>query len=195
MEIRPFGPRAVLVETGDALTAAALATWARSHVTADEIVPAARTVLFDGVSLADLEPLLAGWSPSAAAVERSSVAVATTYDGPDLDRVAELWSCPVEEVVARHSALEFTSVFCGFAPGFAYLAGLPAEWQVPRLASPRPRVPAGTVAIAGEWCGVYPSASPGGWLLLGTVTVPLWDAASPEPALLAPGTRVRFVAP
>ncbi|MFI2706903.1 allophanate hydrolase subunit 1, partial [Nocardioides sp. CER28] len=100
---------------------------------------------------------------------------------------------PAEEVVDRHTSLTFTSAFCGFAPGFAYLTGLPEEWWLPRLDDPRPRVPAGAVAIAGEWCGVYPTASPGGWLLLGRTDATLWDPTAEEPALLAPGTQVRFV--
>jgi len=197
MRLRRFGPRAVLAEVADARTAAALAAWASDLLPAEEIVPAARTVLFDGVRPDELEDLLAGWSATVETVEGELVELRTTYDGPDLARVAQLWSCSVEEVVARHTSVEFTSAFCGFAPGFAYLAGLPAGWRVPRLDTPRPRVPAGSVALGGEWCGVYPSASPGGWLLLGrleeSVAARLWDPAAARPALLAPGTRVRFV--
>ena len=114
------------------------------------------------------------------------------YDGPDLGLVARLWEVSVDEVVRRHTSLTFTSAFCGFAPGFAYLTGLPPEWWLPRLDDPRARVPAGSVAIAGEWCGVYPTASPGGWLLLGATGITLWDPTAAEPALLAPGTQVRF---
>ena len=86
------------------------------------------------------------------------------------------------------------AAFCGFAPGFAYLTGLPDELAVPRRQTPRTRVPVGSVALAGSWCGVYPTASPGGWQLLGHTDAPLWDVDRPQPALLAPGTRVRFVA-
>ena len=96
-------------------------------------------------------------------------------------------------MVARHGGIEFVSAFCGFAPGFAYLAGLPEEYAVPRLDSPRSRVPVGSVGLAGSWCGVYPSESPGGWRLLGHTDLTLWDPDRSEPALLAPGTRVRFV--
>ncbi|MFT4262495.1 MAG: carboxyltransferase domain-containing protein, partial [Nocardioides sp.] len=132
-------------------------------------------------------------SPARTPAPGRSVELPTAYDGADLGRVAELWECSVEEVVARHTSLVFTSVFCGFAPGFAYLTGLPPAWRAPRLAEPRVRVPAGSVGIAGEWCGVYPVASPGGWLLLGRTEATLWDPGDAErPALLAPGTRVRF---
>ena len=96
-------------------------------------------------------------------------------------------------MVARHGEVEFVSAFCGFAPGFAYLAGLPEKYAVPRLDSPRSRVPAGAVGLAGAWCGVYPTASPGGWRLLGRTDATLWDPDRSRPALLAPGTRVRFV--
>lgn len=194
ISFRPVGPSALLAEVGDALEAAALAGWARAAgVEAADVVPAARTVLFDGVTdPARLRATLAGWSPSAAPPAGRLVEIPVVYDGPDLPRVAELWRRPVDQVVATHTSLELTSAFCGFAPGFAYLAGLPADLQVPRLETPRSRVPAGSVAIAGEWCGVYPTSSPGGWLLLGTTDVPLWDPAADPPALLAPGTRVRF---
>ncbi len=108
---------------------------------------------------------LAGWRPEEAPTG-PSVEMAVTYDGPDLPFVAAQWGCPVDEVVARHQRTEFVSAFCGFAPGFAYLSGL--DHDVPRLATPRTRVPAGSVALAGRWCGVYPGDSPGGWRLIGT---------------------------
>ena len=85
------------------------------------------------------------------------------------------WGTDVDGVVARHSEVEYVAAFCGFAPGFAYLSGLPPELAVPRLESPRPRVPAGSVGLAGGWCGVYPTASPGGWRLLGRTDAALWD--------------------
>lgn len=201
LHCRAFGPHALLVEVGSAAEAGALAAWARAlgpsrGIEARDIVPAATTVLFDGlVNAASIEALreaLAGWSPVAEMPPGPVVELPTTYDGPDLAGVAELWGVEVAEVVRRHTSLEFTSAFCGFAPGFAYLTGLPPEWEVPRLAAPRPRVPTGAVGIAGPFCGVYPSASPGGWRLLGHTAEPLWDLTRPRPALLEPGTRVRF---
>lgn len=195
LPLRPVGPTAALAEVGDAASALALATWARAHdVPAVEVVPAAETVLFDGVAdLAALASLLAGWQPGERAAAGPRVEVPVVYDGADLEEVAALWGTDVAGVVARQSEIEYVAAFCGFAPGFAYLAGLPEPLAVPRLASPRPRVPAGSVALAGTWCGVYPTASPGGWRLLGRTDAVLWDPDRDPPALLAPGTRVVFV--
>ncbi len=193
------GRRALLVETEDTATALALAHWARQALPADlpveEIVPGARTVLFDGVGdLAALQGRLEAWAPDEDLDGAGDlVEIPVRYDGPDLTRVAQQWGVDRDEAVARHAGVEYVSAFCGFAPGFAYLTGLPVELHVPRLDSPRARVPAGSVALAGEWCAVYPSASPGGWQILGTAEVTLWDASRDSPALLAPGTRVRFV--
>ncbi|MDP2774685.1 MAG: allophanate hydrolase subunit 1 [Nocardioides sp.] len=195
MQLRPVGPQAVLAEVGDARSALALALWARTvGLGALEVVPAAETVLFDGVDDPDrLRERLADWSGEVAEVAREPVEVPVTYDGDDLGFVADLWGTDVAGVVDRHTATGFVSSFCGFAPGFAYLAGLDEAWAVPRLETPRPRVPVGAVALAGRWCGVYPTASPGGWRVIGRTEVTLWDASRPDPALLAPGTPVRFV--
>jgi KipI family sensor histidine kinase inhibitor len=195
LQLRPFGPAAVLAEVGDAAGALALATWARAAgVAAVEVVPAAETVLFDGVDdLASLTALLESWTPTGTPPAGAVVELPVTYDGPDLAFVAEAWGTDVAGVVRQHAEVEYVASFCGFAPGFAYLAGLPAELAVPRLASPRAQVPPGSVGLAGTWCGVYPSASPGGWRLIGRTDVRLWDPAAERPALLAPGTRVRFV--
>jgi KipI family sensor histidine kinase inhibitor len=195
----PVGPAAVLAEVGDAAAALDLAAYARRvGVPALEVVPGARTVLFDGVAdRAALEAALGEWHPGAAVDDEQAadpVEVPVVYDGPDLDDVAERWGTDRAGAVARHQEVVFTSAFCGFAPGFAYLTGLPDELAVPRLSTPRPSVPAGSVGLAGAWCGAYPTASPGGWRLLGRTDAVLWDADRAEPALLAPGTRVRFVA-
>lgn len=191
MQLRTVGPRAVLVEVETAAAALALATWARSRVAADEIVPAAQTVLFDGVT--DLSAL-AAWTPGSDVAAGELVEVPVVYDGPDLAFVAEAWGTDVAGVVRRHTEIEYVAEFCGFAPGFSYLAGLPADLAVPRLESPRPAVPPGSVGLAGTWCGLYPTASPGGWRLLGRTDAVLWDQSRSQPALLPPGTRVRFVA-
>ena len=189
--VRRYGASAALVEVDGALQAAALADWARVvGVEAAEIVPAARTVLFDGVDLARLEGLLEGWRPTSATVAGAFVEIPVVFDGPDLADVAARWGVGRDEVVGRLTSYELTSAFCGFAPGFAYLAGLPEELAVPRLATPRQRVEAGSVGLAGSWCGIYPTASPGGWRILGHTDVTLWDVELDPPALLAPGTRV-----
>jgi KipI family sensor histidine kinase inhibitor len=167
----------------------------RHGIEVADIVPAARTVLFsgvrdpvglrrvlEGIRLGDLE------RAGARAVE-----VPTVYDGPDLADVARLWDMTGREVVATHTSTEFTVAFCGFSPGFAYCTGLPARLSVPRLDSPRTRVPRGSVGLAGPFTGVYPTASPGGWRLVGRTELTLWDSDRERPATLAPGTVVRFV--
>jgi KipI family sensor histidine kinase inhibitor len=184
------GREALLAEVASPQQAVALAAWGRDRRLAREVVPGAETVLFDGVDDAvRVAETLAGWRPGERA-PGPALEIAVTYDGPDLPFIAEQWGCPVDEVVARHQRTEFVSAFCGFAPGFAYLSGL--EYDVPRLATPRTRVPAGSVALAGRWCGVYPGDSPGGWQVIGRTDAVLWDPDRAEPALLAPGVRVRF---
>jgi KipI family sensor histidine kinase inhibitor len=98
----------------------------------------------------------------------------------------------VAATIERLTEIEFTVAFCGFAPGFAYMSGLADEWSVPRLDAPRPRVPAGAVALAGAYAGIYPTASPGGWRLVGRTDQNLFDVRREPPALLTPGTRVRL---
>ena len=160
-----------------------------------EIVPAARTVLLDGLARPELVAAqFEGWQVVAGAVADGPVVeVPTVYDGADLAEVAAHWDVPVGEVARRHAACSYRVAFCGFAPGFAYLTGLPEHLAVPRRPTPRTRVPAGSVALAGRYTGVYPGASPGGWQLLGRTGLPLWDPVREPAALLAPGTRVRFV--
>lgn len=194
MIIRPVGWGAVLVEVDG--PRAAQAVYARLRELGlpgvVEIVPAARTVLVEADPMPDLAALLAEVA-DLAPVSGGLVEIPVVYDGPDLADVAELTGLAVDEVVRRHSGAEYVVAFSGFAPGFGYLSGLPAELHVPRRETPRTAVPAGAVGIAGEWAGVYPRRSPGGWRLLGRTDVVLWDAGREPPALLSPGTRVRFV--
>jgi allophanate hydrolase subunit 1 len=195
VRVVPVGERACLVELGDAVAAASLAAWARTlGLPVDDIVPAATTVLFDGIGAADVEAALPGWATGSPAPPGPVVTVPVTYDGADLVAVADHWGCSVGDVVDLHTSTELTSLFCGFAPGFSYLAGLPGDRAVPRLATPRRRVAPGSVALADGWCGIYPTASPGGWLVIGRTDAVLWDADRDPPALLPPGTRVRFEA-
>ena len=116
------------------------------------------------------------------------------YDGEDLAELAAQAGLSAEELARRHAAARYRVAFVGFAPGFPYLSGLPAELAAPRLATPRTRVPAGSVAIGGAWTGIYPSASPGGWRLLGRTSAVLFDAGADPPSLLAPGDRVELEA-
>ncbi|CAL9365605.1 allophanate hydrolase subunit 1 [Streptomyces sp. NPDC052644] len=159
-----------------------------------EIVPAARTVLLDGVAEPGrLAAEAAAWEvPPLDAREGPLVEVPVRYDGPDLAEVAGLWGVAPEEVGRVHAGVEYRVAFCGFAPGFGYLTGLPERYAVPRRDTPRTAVPAGSVALAGPYTGVYPRASPGGWQLIGTTDAVLWDPAREPAALLAPGLRVRF---
>jgi KipI family sensor histidine kinase inhibitor len=192
------GWSALLIETDDveAWRAELARLRAAGELVAAEIVPGEQTVLVDGVSDPDAAAgLIAGRTPppDAEAAAGPLVELPTWYDGADLGLVARHWEVSSDEVIERHTGTEFRVAFCGFAPGFGYLTGLPAELAVPRLDTPRPRVPAGSVALAGRYCGVYPSASPGGWLLVGRTQRRLFDVDADPPAVLSPGTRVRFV--
>lgn len=196
MQIHRYGADALLVEVDDAAAALALYRAVRSAgLAVRDVVPAARTVLLAGC--ADPDRLAADLSGLRPEPVRSSgtpvVEVLTVYDGADLEDVARRWDMTVAEAVATHTSTDFVVAFCGFAPGFAYCTGLPDELAVPRHADPRPRVPAGSVGLAGEFTGVYPTASPGGWRLLGRTDLTLWEPDREQPATLAPGTRVRFV--
>ncbi|QLE71034.1 allophanate hydrolase subunit 1 [Streptomyces rectiverticillatus] len=194
------GPHALLVEvagTGEAQALHAELLRRRAAGTlppVTEIVPAARTVLLDG--LADPQALAADivhWDvPPLAAAGSEPVVLPVRYDGADLAEVAALWGVAEDEVARLHSGLEFRVAFCGFAPGFGYLTGLPEHLHVPRRATPRTAVPAGAVGLAGPYTGVYPRSSPGGWQLIGRTDAVLWDVEREPAALLAPGTRVRF---
>lgn len=113
--------------------------------------------------------------------------------GPDLAELATLRGMTEREVVELHCSPTYTVGFLGFAPGFAYLIGLPAALETPRLATPRTRVPAGSVAIGGSFTAVYPRSTPGGWRLLGLTDFALFDVSAPSPARLAPGDHVKFV--
>jgi KipI family sensor histidine kinase inhibitor len=196
--VRPYGDAAVLIELEDPNAILGLRDALVDVPGVDELVPAARTLLvrFDaGATSAELV------TDAAAAAEHGPPRPAATghvdlevhYDGADLDDVAAAVGCSVAALIARHAAGEYTVAFCGFAPGFAYLTGLDPALHAARLPAPRTSVPAGSVAIAGEYTGVYPRSSPGGWRLLGRTDARLWDVDRTPPALLTPGTTVRFV--
>jgi KipI family sensor histidine kinase inhibitor len=204
----PAGTRALLVEidvpdTATALDAAAAlyAEIERRRATGwtpslTDVVPGARTVLLDGVDdVAGCADEIRSWSvPPVLAGAGPVVEIPCVYDGPDLEAVAAVWGVAPDEVAGVHVSRLHRVAFCGFAPGFAYLSGIGEHRSVPRRRTPRPRVPAGSVAVAGAWTGVYPRPSPGGWNLVGRTDVVLWDIQRQPPALLQPGDRVRFVA-
>lgn len=202
----PCGPRAVLAEYASLAEVMARTEHVRQLTQCGalsgvvEVVPAARTLLIEvapGVPLDAVRRVLSEplTGPATGLVAGGDVVeIPVVYDGVDLQHVAQRCSMSVDEVVEAHSAAEYVVAFCGFVPGFSYLVGLDARLHLPRLATPRSRVPAGSVAIASEFTAVYPDAVPGGWHLLGHTTAPMWDEARPVAALAPPGTRVRFVA-
>jgi KipI family sensor histidine kinase inhibitor len=163
-----------------------------------DAVPGARTVLvvFDpdrndvgrlGRLVDDLGTR-AGDRPS----ESRRLRIPVVYDGEDLADLAGRLQVPAEEIARRHAAGRYRVAFIGFAPGFAYLSGLPPELATARLATPRQRVPAGSLAIGGSWTGIYPAPSPGGWRLIGRTSARLYDPRATSPSLLAPGDQVEF---
>ncbi|HWO65907.1 MAG TPA: 5-oxoprolinase subunit PxpB [Umezawaea sp.] len=198
MRLRRCGTDAVLVEVDSLGEVSAVRAAVRAADLPDlvELVPAARTVLISvrpGTGLSPVRRVLDQVDLSRPAEVRSrEVRIPVHYDGPDLELVARTAGMSEADVVALHSGTEYEVAFCGFAPGFGYLVGLPEALRQPRLDSPRTKVPAGSVAIAGEFTAAYPRATPGGWRLLGRTDATLFDARREVPALLAPGDRVRF---
>jgi KipI family sensor histidine kinase inhibitor len=198
MRLLPYGPSAWLVELDEAdVTGYAAALTAQRRDDVVDVVPAACSVLVQLRSAAaahDARAWMAELTPEAiGGTAGSAVEIAVRYDGDDLLAVAEATQRSIEEVIARHHAPTYVCAFCGFAPGFAYLRGLDPALVLPRRATPRTRVPAGAVAIADTYTAVYPSESPGGWHLIGRTEAPMWDPEREEPALVAPGTVVRFI--
>lgn len=193
MNVLPYGPRAVLVELDDLRQVmATAAAWRAARLPGVvDIVPAARTVLVEHDGSFDVEQLRVPVD-DAELPRGDLVVVQVVYDGVDLADVATACEMSVDDVVDAHCAAEYVVAFCGFMPGFSYLVGLDPRLVLPRRSTPRSRVPAGSVAIAAEFSAVYPSASPGGWHLLGHADAVLWDDDRDPPALLPPGTRVRF---
>lgn len=164
----------------------------------EELTPAARTVLirFNPI-MTDANILakqIAQLDVSAIEIQSGElVIIPVHYNGEDLSAVAEYLGITTEEVIKRHTNNEYQVAFCGFAPGFAYMVSKNAQLNVPRHQSPRVRIPANSVALAGEFSSVYPQASPGGWQLIGTTQTKVWDLHRTEPALLKPGYRVNFI--
>ncbi|KAE8370852.1 allophanate hydrolase subunit 2-domain-containing protein [Aspergillus caelatus] len=163
-----------------------------------EMIPAARTLLvhFDPESVS-AEGLATEFRKRDLSVislrSDCQIEIPVRYDGVDLDNIAKLTGFSVEEVIRRHKESQFTVAFCGFAPGFSYLNGGDPALFVPRHQTPRTRIPAGSVALAGPFSGIYPQSTPGGWQIIGSTSVKMWDTNRSPSALLQPGYRVKFV--
>lgn len=201
MKVLAYGDRALMVEVD---TIDEVIAWTSALGDAEfpgvlDIIPGARTVLLvaDGPEhLPRLRKAIGALSPDTTATVSDGhaevVEVPVVYDGADLDDVGRLTGLSTEEVVAAHTGQEWKVAFGGFAPGFAYLVGGDNRLEVPRRDESRTRVPAGAVGLAGEFSGIYPRTSPGGWQLLGHTDLPMWDATRDPPALLRPGCLVQF---
>ena len=195
--VRPFGESAFLVEVEGPEAAQGL----RSSLAADPVegvtglVPGRASLLVEFDALAVdagvLATELASRPPLPEAIGRERV-IPVVYDGPDLAEVAGLAGLSAEAIVEAHAAGEHRVLFGGFAPGFAYVGGLPHAWHIPRLATPRTRTPAGSVAVADGMTGIYPAELPGGWRIIGRTPVTLFDPRRDPPVYLEPGDRVRF---
>lgn len=202
-----YGDRALLLEFD---SSAEVLAWTDAVRAADlpgvvDIVPAARTIL---VTLADTGLQAAArqqmdrirLTENAVAESASfesgnaDVVLDVLYDGDDLDEVARLTGLSADEVVTAHTGTLWRVGFSGFAPGFAYLVGGDERLAVPRRSEPRTKVPVGSVGLAGEFSGIYPRESPGGWQLIGRTSAVLWDVDRDDPALLVPGMWVQFQA-
>ncbi|KXP01288.1 urea amidolyase family protein [Tsukamurella pseudospumae] len=198
-QVRSLGARAVRVRVVPDIVEALRARLEAEPLPGQrELVPGGDTVtiLFDGPrSAADGARLLSAMAePEPVAVAGPLVGIDVVYDGEDIGALAELLGTDADGVVRMHTGREWHVGFLGFAPGFAYLRSAEAGPEIPRLAAPRVRVPAGSVALAGEYSAVYPRVSPGGWRLIGRTDAELWSIDRDPPALLVPGARVRFTA-
>lgn len=212
MKVLPYGDRGLLLELTDTAAVVAYVDVLRTDPAVAErvgdlvadVVPGAQTVLLvarPGVGLDALRAVVPDHQHLEGAEFGASgqdlppeVVIPVRYDGPDLAAVATLTGLGEDDVVAAHTGTPWRVAFGGFAPGFAYLVGGDARLQVPRRDAPRTQVPAGAVGLAGEFSGIYPRSSPGGWQLIGQTDAVLWDLDRDPPALLGAGVTVRFEA-
>ncbi|MGB9012574.1 MAG: allophanate hydrolase subunit 1 [Aeromicrobium sp.] len=193
MRLLPCGDRAVLLDC-ESLTEARRWHTALAGEHAGHIVLGARTVLVHG-DPSRIRDLVSRTSPADELVDATTareVEIPVIYDGPDLDEVARQTGLTSAQVVAAHTGTPWVAAFGGFAPGFSYLVDGDPRLNVTRRSTPRTAVPTGSVGLAGEFSGVYPRASPGGWQLVGHTDLPTWDTTRDPAALLLPGTVVRF---
>ncbi len=201
MRILPYGERALLAEVDSldqAVSLAAALDQDRPRVPGVlELVPGARTVLVridpHVLSLTAAERWISSVAVTPAPPQAGDrVTIPVRYGGPDLAETAALLGMTADQLIARHAGSVWRAAFVGFAPGFAYLTSPAFGLEVPRRTTSRPRVAAGSVGLAGEFSGIYPRESPGGWQLIGQSDAVLWDAHRAPPALLRPGTEVVF---
>lgn len=200
----PYGEQAVLLECADLADAQAVHRWLTTPSAEDaaviapvigEIVPGACTLLLRltaPLPSAAAETLTRVRPPRRDVTATTTVEVVVDYNGADVDQVADSVGLTADDLVDWHTGQDWTVAFCGFAPGFGYLMPTVQARRIPRRSTPRTQVPAGSVALADQWSAVYPNSSPGGWQLIGSTDVPLFDASADPPARLRPGMRVRF---
>lgn len=199
MRILPVRGDCILVELADLGEALALFDGLENNPVAGitEIIPAARTLLisFDPYTISD-EALVAAIAALAGGERKAAsgalIEIPVRYDGEDLTEVAGILGISVEDVIRLHGESDYVAAFTGFAPGFAYLSGGDPRLTVPRRKSPRTKVPAGAVGLAGEFSGIYPKTSPGGWQLIGTTPLAMFDIGRTPASLLQPGNRIKF---
>ncbi|MGW5386610.1 5-oxoprolinase subunit B family protein [Nocardia sp. NPDC003963] len=207
--IRSAGDRAFLLTAADPDRVGQLVAALSGRTVSGlvDILPAAETVLItlDSVHSAprarrELEQIVAGVDAAEGDVSRGTFTTATEpvripvrYDGPDLDTVAEMLEIRPDQVVSAHTAAIWHCAFVGFAPGFGYLTATGWQSSIARRDTARTRIPAGSVGLAGAYSAVYPRETPGGWQLIGTTDLTMWDTGRDPPALVHAGARVRFV--
>jgi len=195
VKVNRYGWQGALIECHSEEVSAVTDTCLRSDLFT-EVVPAECTVLVcwdKDLSISQIENLIANVTAASAAIPGRLVEIPVTYNGQDLTEVAQLTGLSESEVIELHSGTVFNAAFAGFAPGFMYCTGLPEILQLPRRASPRTSVPAGSLAMADAYTAIYPLNSPGGWNLIGTTDIKMFDANADQPSFLLPGDRVRFV--
>ncbi|MEU2037849.1 5-oxoprolinase subunit B family protein [Nocardia niwae] len=209
--IRAAGDRALLItpQRRDMVAELVAALRARPVPGVQDLLPAAETVLLTLDSPGDAEavrralttllvalhaerPVSRGTLPDSA-FRADPVSIPVRYDGADLDEVARMLEVTPAEVIAAHTGTVWRCAFVGFAPGFGYLESPDGRLSVPRRAQARTSIPAGAVALAGGYSAVYPRSTPGGWQLIGTTDLRMWDAERDPPALIRAGATVRFI--
>ena len=201
LKVLDYGDHGLLLECDSTVEVLA---WTAALREADllgvtDIVPASRTVMVkvDGARYLPgtrqrIEKLRVVPDDVIVTTDNADVVIEVVYDGEDLDEVGRITGLGAAGVVAAHTNTPWRVAFGGFVPGFAYLVGGDTRLNVPRRDEPRTRAPTGSVALAGEFSGVYPRQTPGGWQLIGRTDAVLWDIDRPDPALLISGMTVQF---